>query len=145
MPPVSPVTPAAPVTNTRARLAYIGDVQPAGWHLEVTHMQRWTGALIVALALVVPSAFADEQPKSEEKAARPQTERKQIRVLQDPKDISSFYRSEGSSPARSAGPYGLASYYRSSAQNPRYGGYLWRGTPYEASLYYGTRGAYRRR
>jgi hypothetical protein len=105
-------------------------------------MHRWTGALIVALALVVPSASAEER-KTEEKETAAPAGRRQIRVQQDPKDISTFYRSGGSTPARSAGPYGLASYYRSSAQNPRV--YLWRTSDYEASLYYGTRGAYRRR
>jgi hypothetical protein len=111
-------------------------------------MKRWTGrALFLALVVFVPVASAEE-PKDEK--TRPQPEpRKTIRVLQDPKDISSFYRSGGRSGGEQAthtsGPYGLASHYRSTAE--RRTGYLgWRMSAYEPPcLYVGPDGPYRRR
>lgn len=73
--------------------------------------RSWLGILFVAAAAAaVPASAGDQQ---EERDTRVRTERPAtIKVLNDAKEISSFYSSE---PRRSArpGPYGLASYYRS--------------------------------
>ena len=107
-------------------------------------MLRFTAGLIVALALMAPGVSAEE-PKDEKTAQPQKTERRTFRVLQDPKDISSFYRSGNSRTAHPAGPYGLASHYRSTAS--RRTGYLgWRAAAYEPPcLYVGPDGPYRRR
>jgi hypothetical protein len=76
--------------------------------------------LTVALAALAPLAFAQEKPAGEPRAEAAATPRPAIRVLQNPYDISSFYRSGGSSAGGWAGlaadpAYSIAGFYRSQA------------------------------
>ncbi len=91
--------------------------------------------LTVTLLALAQAGLAQEQASSGAKNANAAaqeeraTPRPSIRVLQDPHDLASFYRSGGSSPDGWAGltsdpAYGIASFYRSAqagGQPSRYG------------------------
>jgi Ni/Co efflux regulator RcnB len=111
-------------------------------------MSRFYGSLIVVLALAAPAASAGEQdkPAQEQRQPRAQDEqqpavdseaparpRTQIRVLEDPKDLASFYRAEGSRVPAGAP---LSAYY-TNQQGGRgyYYGYGYGYGPYAAGSY----------
>ena len=93
-------------------------------------------AAVAAAVMVAAGASAQESQEPQEgvtqEEARPEPARK-IRVLEDPYDISSFYRSrqsnrglfgyEESQPSGNAyeNPYAIAGYYRSRQQRSAYG------------------------
>lgn len=92
-------------------------------------MRKAAGLLGLSLALVAGSAWAQE-PAEESDERRPEPTHK-IRVLENPYDISSFYRSsqEGAYPFFGAAPegqehssrYPIAGYYRSRQSANPYG------------------------
>lgn len=97
---------------------------------------RKSWMVLAALTLMAAPLLAQqpEQPAAEQEQdeARPEPALR-IRVLQNPYDIASFYRSGGGNafdngagvPERRGNayhdPYSIASYYRSSQQGPGYG------------------------
>jgi hypothetical protein len=96
-------------------------------------------AALLALGLAVPVTAQDKASDKNEEAARP---RRTLRVLQNPYDLASFYRSRetyfGAPPLPGDPAYNLASFYRSDRSGP--GGPPWGGAPFWASGY-GTRPA----
>jgi hypothetical protein len=109
------------------------------------------GAAAGALAQDVKPAEPAEQEQQEQEEARPAPAKK-IKVLKDPYDIASFYRSNqapaggwfGSGYGDAAAPLGkvsenIAAYYRSRQQPPAYYSQFW------ASGYGGSYGATRGR
>jgi hypothetical protein len=92
-------------------------------------MSRFFGSLIVALALAVPASAGEQDKPAEEQRQTSTTQRKQIRVLQDPKDLASFYRAGGER-TQASGPYPLSAYYTNSQGGRGYGygyGYVYGG------------------
>jgi Ni/Co efflux regulator RcnB len=98
-------------------------------------MSRFYGSLIVVLALAAPAASAGEQDRPAQEQRQPRAEeeqqpavdseaparpRTQIRVLQDPKDLASFYRAEGSRVPAGAP---LSAYYTNQQGGRGYYGY----------------------
>jgi hypothetical protein len=91
--------------------------------------------LVIALLVLAQGALADEKPASEpskrttasaEEPAPAPKPRASIRVLQDPYDLASFYRSGGSAPGGWAGlpkdpAYSIASFYRGEGGASPYG------------------------
>jgi hypothetical protein len=104
-------------------------------------MRRWIVGLGVAAAIAAGPAWAQEARSAEDDATRPEPVIK-IRVLENPYDIASFYRSDQSRGAEPGvllpegvptGPYAVAGFYRQgAASRGRYGvfwtnGYGWNG------------------
>jgi hypothetical protein len=89
--------------------------------------------MTIALVALGQAALAQEKPTTDaSNETRPAAEertapRHSIRVLQNPYDLASFYRSGGSAPGGWAGlandpAYGIAGFYRQGgSQNNRYG------------------------
>jgi hypothetical protein len=74
--------------------------------------------LTIALAALAPLAFAQQKPAEKSQPEATAAPRSAIRVLQNPYDLASFYRSGGSAPAGWAGltsdpAYAIAGFYRS--------------------------------
>jgi len=74
-------------------------------------------ALLAGLALALAAGVARAQEPAEEEDARPQPPRRTIRVLENPYDIASFYRSHqgdyfGYQPPGAGDRYPIASFYR---------------------------------
>ena len=100
---------------------------------------RKSWMVLAGLTLMAAPLFAQEpepapEPKQEQEEARPEPALR-LRVLDDPYDISGFYRSSGGGGFWSADegyggrrgnayrdPYSIASYYRSSQGGMGYGG-----------------------
>lgn len=96
---------------------------------------RTSWMVLAGLTLMAAPLVAQEQdePAAEQEEARPEPALR-IRVLHNPYDIASFYRSGGSNTYYSAGdgsserrgnayqdPYSIASYYRSGQSGSGYG------------------------
>lgn len=67
------------------------------------------------LALLATATLLPAAARAEETEEEPVSPRTPLKVLQDPRDIASFYRAEGgrSAPSVAANPYAIAGYYRS--------------------------------
>ena len=113
-------------------------------------MSRFFGPLVVALSLLGPAASAGDKPKPEEPQQRAEDEqqpaddreqparpRTQIRVLESPHDLASFYRADGAASRVPAGAP-LSAYYTNS-QGGR--GYYYEGYGYGYGNGYGVYGA----
>jgi hypothetical protein len=92
-------------------------------------------AWLVAVAAIAGTAWAQEpSPERDEERREP---RRKIRVLQNPYDLASFYRSSqqdpyfGTMPAapEPSGPYAIAAYYRQGARG-HYSGFWSHGYGY---------------
>jgi hypothetical protein len=105
--------------------------------------KRFGVAALLALGLTVPVAAQDSASSGaqNEEPARPQ---RSLRVLENPYDLASFYRSRetyfGAPPLAGDPAYNLARFYRSQGAGPA--GSPWGGAPFWAAGYgagYGAR------
>lgn len=102
-------------------------------------------AALLALGLAVPVA-AQDSASNEARDEEPARPRRSLRVLQNPYDLASFYRSRetyfGAPPLAGDPAYDLARFYRSDGGGPA--GPQWGGAPFWAAGYgagYGARRA----
>jgi hypothetical protein len=102
-------------------------------------------AALLALGLAVPVA-AQDSPSNEARDEQPARPRRALRVLQNPYDLASFYRSRetyfGAPPLAGDPAYNLASFYRSDGEGSA--GPAWGRAPFWAAGYgagYGSRRA----
>ena len=91
---------------------------------------------VLAALAIAGTAGAQERPDGDEDT-RPQEPRRHIQVLQHPYDLASFYRSTQEDPyfgylpepSQPTGPYAIASYYRQGARG-HYSGFWSQGYGY---------------
>jgi hypothetical protein len=108
-----------------------------------------TTVLLATMALALAAGAARAQEPAEDEDAQAQAPRHTIRVLENPYDIASFYRSHqadyfGYQPPAPGGPYAIASFYRQNYGTGYGSSPFWTGG-YGASTRSGLGMAYRRR